>query len=50
MPLPNRIGRPLQTDLRAVLNAILYMAATGCQWRQLPNEFPPYSTVQQYFY
>jgi putative transposase len=32
------------------MNAILYMASTGCQWRQLPKEFPPYSTVQGYFY
>jgi putative transposase len=32
------------------VNAILYMASTGCQWRQLPKEFPPYSTVQGYFY
>jgi putative transposase len=50
MPKMNRIGRPRETDLRAVVNAILYMAATGCQWRQLPREFPPYSTVQEYFY
>lgn len=50
MPKMNRIGRPRETDLRAVMNAILYMAATGCQWRQLPKEFPPYSTVQEYFY
>ncbi|MFQ6018604.1 MAG: IS5 family transposase [Kiloniellaceae bacterium] len=50
MPAPKRIGRPRTTDLRAVVDAILYMAATGCQWRQLPKEFPPYSTVQDYFY
>lgn len=50
MPEPNAIGRPRETDLRSVLNAILYMASTGCQWRQLPKEFPPYSTVQGYFY
>jgi transposase len=48
MPKMNRIGRPRETDLRAVVNAILYMAATGCQWRQLPKELPPYSTVQEY--
>ena len=41
---------PRETDLRSVVNAILYMASTGCQWRQLPKEFPPYSTVQSYFY
>ena len=46
----NRIGRPRETDLRAVANAILGMAATGCQWRLLPKEFAPYSTVQKYFY
>lgn len=50
MPARSRIGRPRETDLRAVVNAILCMASTGCQWRQLPKEFPPYSTVQGYFY
>jgi transposase len=50
MPLPSRIGRPRTTDLRAVVNAILYVASTGCQWRQLPKDCPPYSTVQGYFY
>jgi len=32
------------------MNAILYVASTGCQGRQLPKDFPPYSTVQGYFY
>ena len=50
MPPPCRIGRPRKTDLREVLNAVLYMASTGCQWRQLPRDFPPVSTVQRYFY
>ena len=50
MPAASPIGRPRQTALRAVLNAILYMASTGCQWRALPKDFPPYSTVQGYFY
>ena len=50
MPEPNRIGRPRKTDLRGVVNAILYIAAAGCQWRMLPKDFPPYSTVQGYFY
>ncbi len=50
MPEPNRIGRPRKTDLRAVVDALLYMAATGCQWRQLPKDFPPVSTVQGFFY
>ena len=50
MPPCSAIGRPRTTDLRQVMNAILYMASTGCQWRQLPKDFPPYSTVQGYFY
>jgi transposase len=50
MPPPSPIGRPRKTDLRAVVDAILYLASTGCQWRQLPKDFPPYSTVQGYFY
>ena len=50
LPAPPRRGRPRQTDMRAVVDAILYIAQTGCQWRMLPKEFPPYSTVQRYFY
>ncbi len=50
LPARKRQGRPRTTDLREVLNAILYMARTGCQWRMLPKEFPPRSTVQRYFY
>lgn len=38
-----------RTDRREVLNAILYVLATGCQWRQLPKDFPPKSTVHDYF-
>jgi len=50
MPEPSPVGRPRTTDLRNVVDALLYMASTGCQWRQLPKDFPPYSTVQGYFY
>ena len=50
LPLPKRNGRLRKTDLRAVINAIMYIAATGCQWRLLAKDFPPYSTVQNYFY
>jgi transposase len=50
LPPPSAIGRPRRTDLRRVLEAMFYMASTGCQWRQLSREFPPYSTVQTYFY
>ncbi len=50
MPSPRRVGRPREVDLREVVNAILYLASTGCQWRMLPKDFPPVSTVQRYFY
>ena len=33
-----------------MIDAISYIASTGCQWRQSPKDFPPYSTVQGYFY
>ena len=36
--------------MREVINAIFYIAWTGCQWRALPKGFPPMSTVQWYFY
>ena len=45
-----RLGRPRTTALRAVVEAIFYLAETGCQWRMLPKDFPPYTTVQRYFY
>jgi len=50
LPRRRRLGRPREVDLRKVLQAILYILSTGCQWRALPKEFPPYSTVQGYFY
>lgn len=50
LPGPRRLGRPRTTNLRAVVNAIQYIASTGCQWSQLPRDFPPFTTVQRYFY
>ena len=50
MPAVKRLGRPRDTELRAVLDAILYIARSGCQWRMLPKDFPPFTTVQGYFY
>ena len=50
MPAPRQVGRPRTTELRDVVDAILYMAATGCQWAMIPRDFPPPSTVQRYFY
>ena len=43
-------GRPRKTDMRAAVNAILYLLRTGCPWRYLPREsFPPRSTVYNIF-
>jgi putative transposase len=36
-------------SLRQVLNAIFYVLKTGCQWRQLPREFPPWTAVYYYY-
>ena len=50
MPPRCKVGRPRSTNLRAVWDAIQYIAATGCQWAMLPKDFPPVTTVQYYFY
>src|ERR1700731_3076215 len=50
LPQRKRFGRPPKTALRSIVDALLYMARTGCQWRLLPREFPPFTTVQNYFY
>ena len=40
-----RGGRPRSVDVREVLNAIFYVLWTGCQWKALPKDLPPRSTV-----
>lgn len=50
IPPAKRGGRRRTTDMREVLNALLYIAASGCAWRLLPKCFPPVSTVRRYFY
>ena len=42
-------GRPRTTDMRQVMNALFYLDRTGAQWRALPHDFPPWSTVWSYF-
>jgi transposase len=42
-------GRPRKTDMRDVVDAIFYILRTGCQWRYLPGDLPPKSTVWRYF-
>src|SRR5271168_3094833 len=41
-------GRPRQTDMRAVVNALFYVTREGCTWRALPHDFPPWKTVYNY--
>jgi putative transposase len=48
LPPRKKMGRP-PADLRAVLNGIFYLLRTGCQWRLLPHDFPPWSTVHTWY-
>lgn len=52
MPLIPRAkhgGRPRKVDMRAVINGVLYLLSTGCQWRQIPKDLPARSTIFDYF-
>jgi putative transposase len=49
LPPPAKRGRKREVDLREITNAILYLLHTGCQWRNLPHEFPAWQTVYGYF-
>jgi putative transposase len=49
LPAAKERGRPRTTCLRSVVGAILYVLRSGCQWRLMPNDFPPYQTVYDYF-
>jgi putative transposase len=42
-------GRPRSVNMREILNAIFYYLKSGCQWRLLPHEFPPWGTVAGYY-
>jgi transposase len=42
-------GRKRSVDIREVFNGLLYVLSTGCQWRALPKDFPPRSTIFHYF-
>ncbi len=49
LPPPKPGGRPRSVDLREIVNALLYLLRTGCPWRSLPHDLPPWSTVWTYF-
>lgn len=48
-PGPKPGGRPAKHDRREVVNALLYVSRTGCQWRALSHDLPPWATVYRYF-
>jgi len=49
IPVAKKGGRPRNVSTRAVVNAMLYIARTGCAWRYLPREYPKWQTVYTYF-
>ena len=49
IPTPKAPGRPRVHPLREILNAIFYIVRSGCAWRLLPHDFPPWKTVHHYF-
>jgi putative transposase len=49
LPAPRADGRPRSHSLREILDAIFYIVRSGCAWRLLPHEFPPWKTIHHYF-
>lgn len=49
IPVAKPGGRPRSLDMRQVINAILYIVVTGCQWRMLPKDYPNWQSVYSYF-
>src|SRR5262249_39804645 len=50
IPPARRGGGKRRTDMRAVMNGVMYILSTGCQWRSIPKDFPPRSTLHDYVY
>lgn len=48
-PLPEATGRPKLHGTRKILDAVFYVLRSGCAWRLLPHDFPPWNTVHHYF-
>jgi transposase len=49
LPTPRATGRPRQWPLRLIVNGIFYLVRSGCAWRMLPKEYPPWPTVHYYY-
>jgi len=47
---PRRMGRPRKWEIWQIINGILYVNRTGCQWRMLPTNLPPWQTVYGHFW
>ena len=49
IPAPKPGGRPAKYDRKEIADALLYVARTGCRWRALPHDLPPWTIVDWYF-
>src|SRR4028119_1147670 len=49
LPKPKHLGRPVSWSHRWILNGIFYLLRTGCTWRMMPHEYPPWQTLYRYF-
>lgn len=49
LPMPSYLGRPRKYARREIMNAIFYILRSGCAWRLLPHDFPPWESVYYYF-
>ena len=49
LPKPKRFGRKRTQNYRAIVNALFYLDRSGCPWRMLPKEYPPWGTVHWYY-
>ena len=49
LPKPSPVGRPLKWETRSIINAMFYIVKSGCQWRMLPHQMPPWQTVYSHF-
>lgn len=49
IPPAKRGGNKRTVNLRAIVNGLMYILSTGCQWRAIPKDLPPRSTLHDYF-
>src|SRR4028118_1692793 len=49
LPQPKKTGRPREWSLRLILDGIFYLVRSGCSWRMLPEGYPPWPTVHDYY-